>query len=115
MRITCTGHAGLFIETAHGSIFCDPWRSPAYFASWFVFPDNSGIDFGAYRPDYLYVSHLHRDHLIRRFLRALVPKRRPFCCPTTRPTIYGRTDRLGFTRSCRRRTASPSSWTASGS
>jgi len=43
MRITATGHAGLFIETARGSVLCDPWRSPAYFASWFVFPDNSNI------------------------------------------------------------------------
>jgi UDP-MurNAc hydroxylase len=74
MRVTCTGHAGLYIETAHGSILCDPWRSPAYFASWFVFPDNSGIDFGAYRPDYLYVSHLHRDHFDPEVLSSFVSK-----------------------------------------
>ena len=62
MRITATGHAGLFVETANGSVLCDPWRSPAYFASWFVFPDNSGVDFAAFAPDFLYISHLHRDH-----------------------------------------------------
>ena len=62
MRITATGHAGLFLETARGSVLCDPWRSPAYFASWFVFPDNSEVDFKAFKPDFLYISHLHRDH-----------------------------------------------------
>jgi len=74
MKITCTGHAGLFIETAHGSILCDPWRSPAYFASWFVFPDNSGIDFASFQPDYLYLSHLHRDHFDPDVLARFVPK-----------------------------------------
>lgn len=74
MRITSTGHAGAFIETAAGSILCDPWRSPAYFASWFVFPDNSAIDFAALKPDYLYVSHLHRDHFDPRVLGELVSK-----------------------------------------
>lgn len=63
MRITSVGHAGLYIETAAGNILCDPWVSPAYFASWFPFPDNSDLDWETYRnPDYLYVSHLHRDH-----------------------------------------------------
>jgi UDP-MurNAc hydroxylase len=72
LKITCTGHAGLLIETAAGSILCDPWRSPAYLASWFVFPDNSEIDFSAMRPDYLYISHLHRDHFDPDLLRSQV-------------------------------------------
>ncbi len=63
MKITSTGHAGLLLDTAGGTILCDPWRYPAYFASWFVFPDNSGLDWDALGScDYLYVSHLHRDH-----------------------------------------------------
>jgi hypothetical protein len=48
MQITCPGHAGLHLETRHGAILCDPWRSPAYFGSWFVFPDNSGLDWDRY-------------------------------------------------------------------
>lgn len=74
MRITATGHAGVFIETAAGSVLCDPWRSPAYFASWFPFPDNSDIDFGAIEADYLYISHLHRDHFDAELLAASVVK-----------------------------------------
>ena len=44
MQITCLGHAGLHIQTSGGTILCDPWKNPAYFGSWFVFPDNSGLD-----------------------------------------------------------------------
>jgi UDP-MurNAc hydroxylase len=74
MRVTGVGHAGLFIETVAGSVLCDPWVNPAFFGSWFPFPDNSELDWGALgRADYLYVSHLHRDHfdadLLRRHVR----------------------------------------------
>jgi len=63
MRITSIGHAGLLLETAAGRIVCDPWFTPAYFGSWVPFPDNTGIDPGLLTDaDYLYVSHLHRDH-----------------------------------------------------
>ena len=44
MQITFLGQAGLFIETKHGSILCDPWFNPAYFASWFPFPSNEDVD-----------------------------------------------------------------------
>ena len=63
MRVTSIGHAGLHIETAHGAILCDPWFSPAYFASWYPFPANDGLDMERLgRSEYLYVSHLHLDH-----------------------------------------------------
>ncbi|MGH3695035.1 MAG: Rieske 2Fe-2S domain-containing protein [Pseudonocardiaceae bacterium] len=74
MRITGLGHAGLYIETHAGSVLCDPWVNPAFFGSWFPFPDNSELDWDTLgRADYLYVSHLHRDHfdaeLLRRYVR----------------------------------------------
>ncbi|MCV7364097.1 MBL fold metallo-hydrolase, partial [Mycolicibacterium neworleansense] len=63
MQVTSVGHAGFLIETKAGSILCDPWVNPAYFASWFPFPDNSGLDWDTLGDvDYLYVSHLHKDH-----------------------------------------------------
>jgi UDP-MurNAc hydroxylase len=63
MRITFLGHAGCFVQTRHGSVLCDPWFNPAYFASWFPFPRNDGLDPADFaEPDYLYISHLHRDH-----------------------------------------------------
>lgn len=83
MRVTGLGHAGLFIETHAGSVLCDPWVNPAFFGAWFPFPDNSELDWDRFgQADYLYVSHLHRDHfdaeLLRRHVRqettVLLPK-----------------------------------------
>ncbi|WP_020577501.1 MBL fold metallo-hydrolase [Actinopolymorpha alba] len=74
-KVTSLGHAGFFIEASGSTILCDPWVNPAYFASWFPFPDNSDLDWEAYRnPDYLYISHLHRDHYDPEFLRAGVSR-----------------------------------------
>ncbi len=75
MEITFVGHAGLFIATRYGSILCDPWFHPAYFASWFPFPSNEDLDVHKISsPDYLYISHLHLDHFDPRFLRERVSK-----------------------------------------
>ena len=69
MKATFLGQAGIFIETKAGSILCDPWFNPAYFASWFPFPANDGIDPDRIgKPTYLYVSHLHHDHFDPRYL-----------------------------------------------
>ncbi|MEA2704150.1 MAG: UDP-MurNAc hydroxylase [Actinomycetota bacterium] len=82
MRVTSVGHAGLFVETAGGTILCDPWLNPAYFASWFVFPDNSELDWERLgRCDYLYVSHLHHDHFDPENLRRHVDKRATVLLP----------------------------------
>jgi UDP-MurNAc hydroxylase len=82
MRITGLGHASVLIETAHGSILTDPWVNPAYFGSWFPFPDNSGLDWDLYgRADYLYVSHLHRDHFDPNHLREHVSKKATVLLP----------------------------------
>jgi UDP-MurNAc hydroxylase len=67
MRATSVGHAGILIDTVDGSILCDPWFLPAFFGSWFVFPRNDQLsDELMHRiehPTYLYISHLHADHL----------------------------------------------------
>src|SRR6195952_754207 len=79
MRVTGLGHASVLIETEFGRILTDPWVNPAYFGSWFPFPDNApgapGIDWDvAGRADYLFVSHLHRDHFDPEHLRKYVSK-----------------------------------------
>ena len=82
MRITGLGHASVLIETAHGSILTDPWVNPAYFGSWFPFPDNSQLDWDEYgRADYLFVSHLHRDHFDPENLRRHVSKKATVLLP----------------------------------
>jgi UDP-MurNAc hydroxylase len=75
MRITGLGHAGMFIETAGGSILCDPVLGPSFFGSWFPFPDNRGLDWERFgKADFLYISHRHRDHFDTALLERYVPK-----------------------------------------
>lgn len=72
MRATSLGHAGILIESPQATIVCDPWFVPAFFASWFVFPRNDRLPASVMakveRPDFLYISHLHADHLDDDFL-----------------------------------------------
>jgi UDP-MurNAc hydroxylase len=82
MRITGLGHASVLIETAHGSVLTDPWVNPAYFGSWFPFPDNSALDWDAIgRADYLFVSHLHRDHFDPEHLKKHISKKTTVLLP----------------------------------
>jgi len=75
MRITGLGHAGMFIETAGGTILCDPVVKSSFYGSWFVFPDNRALDWERFAAaDYLYISHRHRDHFDPWLLQNLVRK-----------------------------------------
>lgn len=109
MKITFLGHAGMFIETARGSILCDPWFNPAFFTSWFPFPANDHLPVERYwRPTFLYISHLHRDHLDARFLAEHVSKEVTVILPDL-PIRALETElvALGFTRFLRTRRAEP--------
>jgi UDP-MurNAc hydroxylase len=100
LRITGTGHAGMRIDTPAGSILCDPWVNPAFFASWFPFPDNSQLDWASLgQTDYLYVSHLHRDHCDAVHLRQFVSKDATVLLPAY-PTseLEDELREIGFTR-----------------
>ncbi len=100
VRITGTGHASMRIDTPAGSILCDPWVNPAYFASWFPFPDNSRLDWETLGDcDYLYVSHLHRDHFDAAHLTRFVSKKATVLLPAY-PTseLRDELEALGFTR-----------------
>jgi UDP-MurNAc hydroxylase len=85
MRATSIGHAGILIETDHGSIVCDPWFVPAFFGSWFPFPRNDQLSASLRerieRPDFLYVSHIHGDHLDEAFLSEHIDKATPVLVP----------------------------------
>jgi UDP-MurNAc hydroxylase len=100
MQITCLGHAGLHIETRGGTILCDPWKNPAYFDSWFVFPDNSALDWDRYgQVDYLYVSHLHKDHFDPGLLSQHVSREATVLLPDFPvPDLRNELERLGFTK-----------------
>jgi len=98
VQVTSIGHAGFRIDTKAGSILCDPWVNPAYFASWFPFPDNSGLDWTALGDvDYLYVSHLHKDHFDPQNLREHVNKDAVVLLPDYPvPDLRRELEKLGF-------------------
>ncbi|RMI34189.1 Rieske 2Fe-2S domain-containing protein [Nocardia stercoris] len=98
MQITSVGHAGFHIRTAAGTILCDPWVNPAYFGSWFPFPDNTGLDWDELGDvDFLYVSHLHRDHFDARTLLDHVNKDATVLLPDYPvPDLQRELEKLGF-------------------
>jgi UDP-MurNAc hydroxylase len=104
MRITSIGHAGMLVETSAGRILCDPWFTPAYFASWFPFPDNAAFGSDADPADlrnaeYLYVSHLHHDHFDPRWLREHMSKDTTVLLPDFPvPDLRNELAELGFTK-----------------
>src|SRR5947207_3608663 len=88
------------IDTPAGSILCDPWVNPAYFASWFPFPDNSLLDWESLgRNVYLYATHLDRDHFDAEHLKRYVSRKATVLLPEY-PTSELRDElaELGFTR-----------------
>jgi UDP-MurNAc hydroxylase len=100
VQVTSVGHAGFRLETRAGSILCDPWVNPAYFGSWFPFPDNSGLDWDRLGDcDYLYVSHLHKDHFDARLLAGHVNKDAVVLLPDYPvPDLREALSELGFSR-----------------
>ncbi len=102
MRITSIGHAGMLVETAAGRIVCDPWFTPAYFASWFPFPDNSAYGAqadpaGIRDAEYLFVSHLHHDHYDPRWLAENMSKDTTVLLPDYQvPDLRDELEKLGF-------------------
>ncbi len=78
MRATSIGHAGILVDTVDGSIACDPWFLPQFHGSWFVFPRNDQLSDELMQricnPTYLYISHIHADHLDETFLRERMNK-----------------------------------------
>ncbi|RRQ29562.1 MBL fold metallo-hydrolase [Rhodococcus sp. Eu-32] len=98
MQVTSVGHAGFHIRTDAGSILCDPWVNPAYFTSWFPFPDNSQLDWDALgNCDYLYVSHLHKDHFDPKNLADHVNKDATVLLPDYPvPDLKHELEKLGF-------------------
>jgi UDP-MurNAc hydroxylase len=109
VKITFLGQAGLFIETRYGSVLCDPWFNPAYFASWFPFPSNEEVDREQLQhPTFLYVSHLHHDHFDPQFLREYVAKDAIVVLPDYPLNLLERHLReLGFTRFLQTRNTQP--------
>ncbi len=101
--MTSLGHAGMLIETIDGSIVCDPWFLPQFLGSWFVFPRNDRLAPELLErvcsPDFLFISHIHADHLDEGWLGANMDKDTTVLLPDFPTGELERTLRgLGFHR-----------------
>ncbi len=102
MKATSIGHAGILIETADVSIVCDPWFLPAFHGSWCVFPRNDQLSDDLMAriesPDFLYISHIHGDHLDELWLPDHISRTATVLLPGF-PTheLENRLKALGFT------------------
>ncbi|MEY4607109.1 MAG: hypothetical protein RLY45_1869 [Actinomycetota bacterium] len=101
MRATSLGHAGILVDTLDGSIVCDPWFLPQFHGSWFVFPRNDQLSTALMQrichPTYLFISHIHADHLDEGWLLEHMDKDTTVLVPGY-PTreLEGILRRLGF-------------------
>jgi UDP-MurNAc hydroxylase len=112
MQVTTIGHAGLMVQAGGKTIVCDPWFEPAFFASWFVFPRNDQLSdelmSAITNPDYLYISHLHGDHLDAKFLGNRMNKNVSVLLPDyPSQELEGELRKLGFTNFIRTTNAQP--------
>ena len=103
MQVTTIGHAGLLVRAGDKTIVCDPWFEPAFFASWFVFPRNDQLSDELMNeitnPDFLYISHLHGDHLDVPFLRSRMNKEATVLLPGfPSQELEGELRKIGFTK-----------------
>jgi UDP-MurNAc hydroxylase len=93
----------MLIETSGGSIVCDPWFEPQFFGSWFVFPRNDQLPeellVRIRRPDFLFISHIHADHLDEQWLASQMDPDTTVLLPDYPTSELERTLRgLGFHR-----------------
>lgn len=64
MKTTFIGHASMLIEAGGISILSDPWwRGPCFGAQWWNYPAPALTVLDTIKPDYIYISHGHHDHL----------------------------------------------------
>jgi UDP-MurNAc hydroxylase len=63
MRLQFISNAGVLIEHKDTRVLCDPWLSEGAFYSWFHYPPLSLVPEDFLNVDYIYISHIHPDHM----------------------------------------------------
>lgn len=98
MKITFLGHAGFLVETDATLLIMDPWVSDsgAFDGGWFQFPCNHQMgdiiieklqSNGDKKKVYVYVSHEHKDHFDKLFLKSIEKFNFEYIIPRFRRTL----------------------------
>jgi UDP-MurNAc hydroxylase len=98
MKITYLGHAGFFVETEETILIMDAWVSNhgAFDGGWFQFPCNhqmgdfvvNKLTLNSDRKNvYVYVSHEHKDHFDKQFLKRIDGFNFKYIIPRFRRTL----------------------------
>lgn len=82
LRFQILSHAGLLVQGAGKSLVFDPWLvGSSYWRSWWNYPPVARDLIESLKPDFIYLTHIHWDHMhgpsLRKFARdtrILIPK-----------------------------------------
>ena len=96
------GHAAFYFSYKGTNVLLDPWFYPAFYYSWFPFPNNRWLEEWALslKVDVLYISHMHTDHLDVKFLEKLPNKEniQVICARFASFTLAAELRKLGFSK-----------------
>lgn len=97
MRLTYIYNAGVLIEHQKTKVLCDPWLSDGiYYGSWYPYPPLKVAPKDFFDVNYIYISHIHPDHLDTETLKHF-PKEIPILiCNYAHKFVYQILSKLGF-------------------
>ncbi len=97
MRLTYVYNACVLIEHNRTKVLCDPWLTDGiYYGSWYQYPKAKAQAQDFFDVDYIYISHIHPDHLDPKTLK-LFPKDIPIIiCSYIHKFVFKTLERLGF-------------------
>jgi UDP-MurNAc hydroxylase len=97
MRISKLGSATVVIETKNNKILCDPWLTDgAYYGTWCNYPPINMKQYNLKNIDYIYISHIHPDHLDPKTMQILDTSTPVLIHKYHRNFLRKNIERLGF-------------------
>jgi len=99
MKVTHLNGACEIIQANEIKILTDPWLVDGeYYGSWYMYPPLTNFNFASLNDiDYIYISHIHPDHLSKLTLEKLNPNIPVLIHKFPTPFLKSNIERLGFT------------------
>jgi|TARA_B110000238_G_scaffold138174_1_gene148875 ribonuclease BN (tRNA processing enzyme) len=103
MQVTHYCNSFNSFKAGNSTLVCDPWVGVAAQTAWVSFPihENGGKFLNNLRPDFIYISHLHCDHLDPKTLLGLKNKNTKIIIKKFKiPILKKQIQQLGFDNIC---------------